>query len=200
MTPQPSGASAGASRRGRILRGLLAAFVVLVLLVSGGVAYAYHHLAGNITTIGGTENAGASGVERPSASSPSPSKGAAKVDHKPLNILILGSDTRDGENQFIGGSQGIGRSDTAIVLHLSADRKWAVGVSIPRDSMVQLPPCKKPDGEPRRRSWRCSTRRTPSVVRSAPATLSSSSRTCASTTSWSSTSRASATWCRRSVA
>ena len=146
MTPQPSGASAGASRRGRILRGLLAAFVVLVLLVSGGVAYAYHHLAGNITTIGGTENAGASGVERPSASSPSPSKGAAKVDHKPLNILILGSDTRDGENQFIGGSQGIGRSDTAIVLHLSADRKWAVGVSIPRDSMVQLPPCKKPDG------------------------------------------------------
>src|SRR6478736_3602897 len=66
-------AVSGRSRRSKILRGSLAAFVVLVLLISGGVAYAYHKLAGNITTIGGTEVAGASGVERPSASSPSPS-------------------------------------------------------------------------------------------------------------------------------
>src|SRR4029077_20282783 len=76
----------------------------------------------------------------------SASKGAPKVTHSPLNILILGSDTRDGDDNFIGGDQGIGRSDTAIVLHLSADRKWAVGVSIPRDSEVELPPCKKTDG------------------------------------------------------
>ncbi len=133
------------SRRSRILRGALAAFVVLVLLVSGGVAYAYFQLAGNIHTIGGTDKAGASTVVRPTASSASPTKGAPKVHHKPVNILILGNDTRKGDNSFIGGA-GEGGSDTAILLHLSADRKWAAGVSIPRDSMVQIPDCKKSSG------------------------------------------------------
>jgi len=133
-------------RRSKIIRAALASFVVLLLLVSGGAAYAYYHLQGNITVIPGTESAGAPGVVRPSDVKASPSKGAPKVNHDPVNILILGSDTREGDNSFIGGDKGTGRSDTAIVLHLSASRKWAVGVSIPRDSMVQIPPCKKPDG------------------------------------------------------
>ena len=79
-TPLDPTSSVGSrrSRRSRILRGALAAFVALVLLVSGGVAYAYHHLAGNITTIGNTDQAGVSGVSRPAASSASASKGAAK--------------------------------------------------------------------------------------------------------------------------
>ena len=34
-----------------------------------------------------------------------------------------------------------GGSDTTILLHLSADRKRAYGVSIPRDSMVDRPAC-----------------------------------------------------------
>ena len=33
-----------------------------------------------------------------------------------------------------------------MVVHLSADNTWAAGVSIPRDSMVQMPDCVAPDG------------------------------------------------------
>lgn len=63
------------------------------------------------------------------------------------NILLLGSDTRSGEGNSKygrddGGSQ---RSDTTILLHISGDRKSATAMSIPRDLMVTIPSCRKPD-------------------------------------------------------
>src|SRR3954452_18743916 len=64
---------------------------------------------------------------------------------KPLNILLLGSDTREGKGNHIGGETP-GLSDTAILLHISADRKLAYGVSLPRDAMVQRPDCERKDG------------------------------------------------------
>ena len=39
------------------------------------------------------------------------------------------------------------RSDTTILLHVSADRKRAYGISIPRDSLVTRPECKTKGGE-----------------------------------------------------
>ena len=57
------------------------------------------------------------------------------VPTQPLNILLLGSDTRKGPGNNIGGDTP-GLSDTTILLHLSADRKLAYGVSLPRDAMV----------------------------------------------------------------
>ncbi len=53
---------------------------------------------------------------------------------KPVNVLILGVDFRGGADP--------GRSDTTILLHLSADRERAYGVSVPRDLMVDRPACK----------------------------------------------------------
>ena len=38
------------------------------------------------------------------------------------------------------------RSDTTILLHLSADRERATAVSIPRDSVVDIPACLRADG------------------------------------------------------
>ena len=52
---------------------------------------------------------------------------------RPVNILLLGVDRR-GED--------VGRSDTTILMHLSADRERAYGVSVPRDLMVDRPACK----------------------------------------------------------
>lgn len=63
-----------------------------------------------------------------------------------LNILLLGSDSRDGENEAIGGADGGMRSDTMIVMHVSADRKRVELVSIPRDSLVDVPSCLMADG------------------------------------------------------
>ena len=50
------------------------------------------------------------------------------------------------------GSQGSedvasARSDTALVMHISADRKRVDAVSIPRDTLVDIPECKTLDGE-----------------------------------------------------
>ena len=64
-----------------------------------------------------------------------------------VNILILGSDQRDGENGEIGGEVAGMRSDTTMVLHISADRSRVELVSIPRDSLVDIPSCTMTNGK-----------------------------------------------------
>jgi len=60
------------------------------------------------------------------------------------NLLLLGSQTRDGQigNAF-GGHDKLGTdiSDTAMLVHLSADKQHAVVTSIPRDLVVPRPDC-----------------------------------------------------------
>jgi LCP family protein required for cell wall assembly len=63
----------------------------------------------------------------------------------PVNILVMGEDTRSGEGNDIDGEAGEGGSDTTILLHFSADREQAYGVSLPRDAMVARPACKSGD-------------------------------------------------------
>jgi LCP family protein required for cell wall assembly len=94
----------------------------------------YRHLDKNIN---GIPMDGALGTDRPTHA-----KVAGKT--QPLNVLVMGSDSRTGTH--IGGVTP-GLSDTAILLHLSADRKRAYGVSIPRDTMVQRPDCRSKDGQ-----------------------------------------------------
>jgi anionic cell wall polymer biosynthesis LytR-Cps2A-Psr (LCP) family protein len=78
---------------------------------------------------------------------------------RPLNILVLGSDSREGANGFIGGRVDEGRSDTTLVLHLSADRRRALAVSIPRDSVVPMSSCT--DRQGRERDRLCASRSAP---------------------------------------
>jgi LCP family protein required for cell wall assembly len=87
---------------------------------------------------------------------PSNSASADRVTNlKPLNILVMGSDTRVNLGTTKFGTTPGGGSDTTLLVHLSGDRKSAVVVSIPRDSMVRAPrDCKDPnstvaDGSPR---------------------------------------------------
>ncbi|MER7581721.1 LCP family protein [Kitasatospora sp. NPDC097691] len=126
------------TRRRRYLRTAIGLAAVLVLSVVGAGAWFYHRLDSNITTF----DAGGVATERPPA--PVPASPGASV---PVNVLLLGSDTRDGGNNALGGGdEGVGHSDTAIVLHIYADHKHAVGVSIPRDSLVTIPSCRLPNG------------------------------------------------------
>jgi LCP family protein required for cell wall assembly len=55
----------------------------------------------------------------------------------PLNLLLLGSDSREGETNK--GKVGGERSDTIMLLHISAARDSAAIISIPRDSYVDIP-------------------------------------------------------------
>ncbi|MDR3084636.1 MAG: LCP family protein [Streptomyces sp.] len=132
--PSRRRAAPGSGRRGRSrLRIALAVGVSFLVLVTAGAGWLYLKLNGNIDTFG----ADGLSKNRPAADA---SKGE--------NVLVIGTDARTGGNSELGGGDknDIGRSDTAFVLHVYADHKHAVGVSIPRDTLVTVPPCKLPDG------------------------------------------------------
>ena len=59
----------------------------------------------------------------------------------PLNILVMGLDTRDCAGCHIDNEPGGDGSDTTILLHISADRQTVYGVSIPRDLLVKPVAC-----------------------------------------------------------
>ncbi|MCB5275677.1 Biofilm regulatory protein A [Arthrobacter sp. SO5] len=61
-----------------------------------------------------------------------------------MQVLILGSDTRDGKNSQYGGaddSTGYGHSDVMMLMDISADNKRVNVVSFPRDLLVGIPKC-----------------------------------------------------------
>ncbi|RII12421.1 putative transcriptional regulator YwtF [Streptomyces sp. YIM 130001] len=107
-------------------------FSVLILAVAGVGAWVYQDLDGSI---GAADIDGKVGGDRPEKLSPG-SK----------NILVVGSDSRDGDNGKYGKGLTTMQSDTLMVVHIAADRKWATVVSFPRDSWVEVPACDKGDG------------------------------------------------------
>ncbi len=59
-----------------------------------------------------------------------------------LNILTLGSQTRDGQGRGFGTDPGTDLSDTARLIHLDAAHAHAIVVSIPRDLVAYRPACR----------------------------------------------------------
>ncbi|KKK02361.1 LCP family protein [Micromonospora sp. HK10] len=128
----PGGAGSGtvtAPRRRRGRRILLITLLVVALLGAGGVGAAALYLRSVESDIDRVD--AFEGVPQ-EARPPVAAAGA-------MNIMILGSDSRDPEST--GGS----RSDTIIVAHLPKGRKSAQLISIPRDTWVHVPRSK--DGQ-----------------------------------------------------
>ena len=115
----------------RIAKRVRVVVCALVLVVGATGVYFYQRFEGNITSLDVTKQLG----KRPTKVGPT----------GPLNVLVMGSDTRKGKGNNIAGATP-GLSDTTILLHLSRDRSRAYGVSIPRDTMVQRPSCVRKDG------------------------------------------------------
>lgn len=116
--------------RRRRHRWLSVAGVVAALLVVGIVG-TYAKLNGNIDRLDVSKMVG---EDRPTPS--------GNVSNGPLNILLIGSDVRQGEGneEYGSGDWEPGQhSDTNILMHISGDRKSVTMVSIPRDSMVPSP-------------------------------------------------------------
>lgn len=86
------------------------------------------------------------GPDRPAAPR-NPVDGASGV---PVNILLMGSDDRSGENGAIGGKEAGKRNDTTLIMHISADRSRIDVVSIPRDTVVRIADCDRSDGTSQR--------------------------------------------------
>ncbi len=130
-TGAEGGGSGRRARRRRVLRWAAVGVLAVVLVGGGGAAWLYHDIVGGIDQ---KHVGGRLGPDRP------------KKLNKSLNILLLGSDTRAGDNsEYADGVTGA-RSDTTILLHLSPNRDQAVGISFPRDSMVKMPKCEKEGG------------------------------------------------------
>ncbi|MFE9695251.1 LCP family protein [Streptomyces sp. NPDC006270] len=125
-----------AVRKRRWLRWTALAASFLVLIAAGAGWWLYKKLDGNITT----DTSAAAELKAYEEERPTP------VVMDAQNILLIGSDSRAGDNSEYGrddgGSQ---RSDTTILLHLAADRKSATAVSLPRDLMVEIPRCRTAD-------------------------------------------------------
>jgi LCP family protein required for cell wall assembly len=102
---------------------------LLLMIVSTVAVVAYKRLEGNIAT-------------QQFLAGPRPTEEV----HGPINVLVMGSDTREGANGKGIGGDTPGLSDTTILLHLSANRKFAYGVSLPRDAMVERPACPRKNG------------------------------------------------------
>ena len=75
--------------------------------------------------------------------------GAQPVNLHPQaeNIMVLGSDSRQGLSKAYGSGMVTDQSDTLMIIHIPANRKWAEVMSIPRDSYVNIPACKMGDGQ-----------------------------------------------------
>ncbi len=124
-------------KRYRVLTVVTASVVALGLVTGLAATYFYRHLNDNIEYRNYDEQL-----------TGRPDKVKVSGPQEPLNILVMGSDTRDGAGNNIDGlTEGGERSDTTIMFHLSADRTFAYGVSIPRDSLVDRPECTDDKGE-----------------------------------------------------
>ncbi|MGH3353902.1 MAG: LCP family protein [Nocardioides sp.] len=120
-------------KKSRIWLGVGIAFVVLIGAVAGTGWFLAHRLDGQVKTV----DVFAGLDERPE-----PANEAAAGA---MNILLLGTDGRTGDKATTGTeataswTPGEQRADTMMLLHLSADRRSASVVSIPRDSWVRIP-------------------------------------------------------------
>lgn len=136
---RPDGSATGPKRRGKAKKRhtvgmvILSTMMVLTLVTGLGAVAFYRSITNNIDGSNALDHVD----NRPEDYDTGPKK--------PVRILVMGSDTRDGDNK-IDGEEGGGVSDTTILLHISADRTRAYGISIPRDSLVTRPDC-GPDNE-----------------------------------------------------
>ncbi|GGZ93568.1 LCP family protein [Streptomyces bluensis] len=139
ITPEPgppdTTGTTGPRHRGPRGRGSKAlrvtAWTAAGILVLGGTGFGYLYvkLNGNIKSVDINQ---ALGTDRPQ-----------NVDNGSQDILVLGSDSRSGGNEKLGGGidDGSARSDTAMIVHVYEGHQKAAVVSIPRDTLVERPEC-----------------------------------------------------------
>lgn len=109
--------------------GYVAATLSAVAAVVAGIGFfvVYHQLSGNITKVAVGHLSDKQTV------------------YGPLNILVLGSQTRLGQRGNFGytADPAVSNSDNLLLIHLDATHTHATVLSIPRDTFVYQPACKE---------------------------------------------------------
>ena len=125
-----------------LLRGALAVLLAGVLFVVSSAGFVYASLSSQFADR--VVNIDAYSVDGQSKATPDSFEGRA------VNILVVGTDSRNGASGELGAGDaddvpGL-RNDSTMVIHVSADRSRVQIVSIPRDTLVDIPACKHRDG------------------------------------------------------
>ena len=139
------------ARRGRGpkkgFRIALISVLSVVLIAGGALTYVWLDLGGRfnnetVKDIMGTSRPPSAGSTTNVKYPGDPYAGRA------VNILVLGTDSRDGANAGVAGNNvGGARSDTTLIVHVSADRTRIDVISIPRDTWITIPNCLDMDGD-----------------------------------------------------
>ncbi|MEU9475251.1 LCP family protein [Streptomyces sp. NPDC048191] len=122
----------------RILRWSALTLAVVILGTAGAGYLYYEHLNANIQK--DKLNLGDSDVPKATPNA---------AGQTPLNVLLIGSDSRNtAQDLKLGGSKAdVGRpplADVQMLVHVSADRTNMSVVSLPRDTMIPIPRCTDP--------------------------------------------------------
>lgn len=130
----------------KVVAAVASGAILAVTAVGAGVTAVLGQLEGNITALDVSDQTGSAVT-----GSESVVIDESTGETAPFNVLLMGSDSRAGkDNKGYGSTAKFGsteRSDTTILLHVNADRSQAVAVSIPRDTLIDLPTCKNANGE-----------------------------------------------------
>lgn len=117
----------------RVGRMTVAVLAQILLMVGGFGVYLLSQLNGSINTV---DISRVGGVAKPDSSS-----------RKPINILAIGTDARTTAEdcKAVGDCTEVGsNADVELVIHVSADRSRTTVMSVPRDTVTDLPACTDP--------------------------------------------------------
>ena len=129
MSSTPTDTTPAPRRRRRVWGVVLTTLLVLLVALAGVTFWGYRHLSDNLRTA-------------PVGDSGRPTLGSS--GDSPVDVLVIGSDTRTStEDCKLGGGCDSTEvnGDVMILVHLAADRSNATVMSIPRDTMAELPAC-----------------------------------------------------------
>ncbi len=126
-------------KKRRFLRWFSICLSLLILATAGAGYLYYEHLNGNLSK--DLLNLGDNKLDKSNPNADG---------QTPMNILLLGSDSRGSKkNVELGGARGDRDrpplADVQMLLHVSADRSNMSVISVPRDTKATIPKCTDPD-------------------------------------------------------
>ena len=116
-----------------VLMAIAATVAVAMVTLGGGVVYVSSQLR-------------AAGIEVFSTDGETYDLPTPEEINGPINLLLIGSDTREGQGSTAYGPVGAELADVIILLHINEARTNAVAMSFPRDLMIAVPECPNPEG------------------------------------------------------
>lgn len=142
-----AGASASAgARHGRLRRSVSWANALKVLLTTA-IVFAVSGVSVAAYAVWGVVSEATTFDLAPVSTDPEIVDAGTQTLDGALTILLVGSDSRQGQVGFNDGEEGE-LNDVNLLLHIPADHQSATIMSFPRDLMVPIPSCPGPDGQP----------------------------------------------------